>query len=441
MSLAEALSALLGSGAAMWGFALAAAIVLVLTPATVWLAPRIGGVDEPSDRPRVHSRPIPRIGGLAIVAGIIVPAVLLIDLPSAYTGILIGTLCVAALGLLDDIRGISPPLKLAGIAAVALIPVLGYDVTVDRVTLPLLGDYEFGSFAAPLTVLWIVLIANLINLIDGMDALAAGIVAIAAGSFALLAASFDRLDAAALAMVVCGATLAFLFHNYHPARVFMGDSGALALGFLLAGVAAEGVLKTAATITLIAPLLVLAVPILDTSFVVLKRLKYRRAPWGADHNHFYHRFMRIGYSQKRTAAYLHAWAAMLAGYAILIRFVPPRPDGIWDPGNALVIAAVGLCVAAASVWMVYSLEILKARHFQALGLGRVVEQGLGPEEAKRITEEYEALEPLPAGAEEDTLEHALTARIPEPTEEPAAGAPPDRASDGRGAPREPSSRA
>jgi UDP-GlcNAc:undecaprenyl-phosphate/decaprenyl-phosphate GlcNAc-1-phosphate transferase len=441
MSLTEALSALVGSGAAIWGFALAAAIVLMLTPATAWLAPRIGGVDEPSDRPRVHNRPIPRIGGLAIVAGIMVPTVVLIDLPPAYTGILIGTLCVAALGLLDDIRGISPPLKLVGITAVALIPVVGYDVTVDHVTLPLLGDHELGSFAAPLTVLWIVLIANLINLIDGMDSLAAGIVAIAAASFALLAASFDRLDAAALAMVVCGATLAFLFHNYHPARVFMGDSGALALGFLLAGVAAEGVLKTAATIALVAPLLVLAVPILDTSFVVLKRLKYRRAPWGADHNHFYHRFMRIGFSQKRTAAYLHAWAAMLAGFAILARFLPPRPQGEWDLDNALIVAAVGLCVVALSVWMVYALEILKARHFQALGLGRVVERGIGAEEARRITEEFEAVQPLSAAApEEDTLEHALTARLPEATEEPASEGPPGRAASDLEAPREPSSR-
>ena len=132
------------------------------------------------------------------------------------------------------------------------------------------------------------------NLIDGMDSLAAGIVAIAAASFAILSASFGRADAAVLSAIVCGATVAFLYHNYHPAKIFMGDSGALALGFLLATLAVDGVLKTAAAITLVAPLLVLAVPILDTSFVVLKRLKYRRPPWRADHNHFYHRFMRIG---------------------------------------------------------------------------------------------------------------------------------------------------
>src|SRR5215212_8400518 len=117
-------------------------------------------------------------------------------------------------------------------------------------------------------------------------------------------------------------------------------------------------------------LLVLAVPILDTSFVVLKRLKYRRPPWRADHNHFYHRFMRIGFTQRRTAAYLHLWAMMMAGYALLARFVPPRPRGDWDLGRSLFLTAVGLVVIGASVWMVSSLEILKTRHLQAVGLRR-----------------------------------------------------------------------
>ena len=208
------------------------------------------------------------------------------------------------------------------------------------------------------------------NLIDGMDALAAGIVSIAAFSFAAPRRAVRPHHAAALAAIICGATLAFLRHNYHPARIIMGDSGALALGFLLACVAVQGVLKTAATIALVAPLLVVAVPILDTSFVVLKRLKYRRPPWGADQNHFYHRFMRIGYSQRRTAAYLHVWAALLSGYAIMIRFVPPRPHGEWDLQNTLIVLAVGVVVLAASVWMVYTLEILKARHLRVLGFGR-----------------------------------------------------------------------
>jgi UDP-GlcNAc:undecaprenyl-phosphate GlcNAc-1-phosphate transferase len=170
--------------------------------------------------------------------------------------------------------------------------------------------------------------------------------------------------------MICGATLAFLRHNYHPARIIMGDSGALALGFLLATVAVQGVLKTAATIALVAPLLVVAVPILDTSFVVLKRLKYRRPPWRADQNHFYHRFMRIGFSERKTAAYLHLWAGLLAASAILVRFVPPRPRGQWDLENSLIVAGVGVFVLAASLWMVYTLEIVKARHLRVLGLGR-----------------------------------------------------------------------
>jgi UDP-GlcNAc:undecaprenyl-phosphate GlcNAc-1-phosphate transferase len=335
----------------------------------------------------VHTEAIPRSGGLAIVAGILIPAAIFIHPDSGpYLGILLGTLGVAAIGFVDDTRGMRPSVKLLGVTAMALIPVAGWNLTIEHFNIPLLGTFDFGWAAYPLTVLWIVVIANLVNLIDGMDALAAGIVAIASVTIALLAASFLRSDAAALAAITAGATLAFLRHNYHPAKVFMGDTGALALGFVLAAIAVEGVTKTAATIALAGPLLVLAVPILDTAFVVLKRLKYRRAPWGADHNHFYHRFMRIGFSQRRTVAYLHLWAILVASYAILVRFLPPRPHAIWDLGNTLIVSAAGLIVIAASVWMVYRLEILKARHLQALGLGRFARE---PEED---SEQEEAVE-------------------------------------------------
>jgi UDP-GlcNAc:undecaprenyl-phosphate GlcNAc-1-phosphate transferase len=383
MSFLESLETLVREGTVAWGFLCAAAIVLLLTPATAWLAPRIGAVDDPgaSDRPRVHVKPLPRIGGLAIVAGILLPAAVFIDLDEPYTGILVGTLLVALLGLVDDVRRLRPSTKLLGVAAIALIPTVWAGVTFESISFPGVGTLEFGDFAIPLTVVWIVFLANLVNLIDGMDALAAGIVSIAAFSFALLAVSFGRIDAAALAAMICGATLAFLRHNYHPARIIMGDSGALALGFLLATVAVQGVLKTAATIALVAPLLVIAVPILDTSFVILKRLKYRRAPWGADHNHFYHRFLRIGFSQRKTAAYMHLWAALLAAWAILLRFVPPRPRGEWNLENALIVGAVGLVVVAASVWMVYTLEILKARHLRVLGFGRFATREAEREEA------------------------------------------------------------
>jgi UDP-GlcNAc:undecaprenyl-phosphate/decaprenyl-phosphate GlcNAc-1-phosphate transferase len=390
MSFMESIDALTGDGAAVWGFLSAIALVFLLTPLVTRLAPAIGGVDHGGDRPRVHSGPIPRVGGLAIVTGILVPAGIFIHPGGVLLGILIGTACLALVGLIDDIWGLRPAVKMAAVVAVALIPVYGYDLSFRHITLPLIGNHDIGEAGNLLTILWIAFLANLVNLIDGMDALAAGIVAIAGASFAILAASFGRADAAALAAIVCGATLAFLRHNYHPARIFMGDSGALALGFLLATIAVEGVLKTAATIALVAPLLVIAVPILDTSFVVLKRLKYRRPPWDPDHNHFYHRFLRIGFSQRRTAAYMHLWAALLAAWALLVRFVPPRPGGTVDVSNTVIVTAAGLAVVAASVWMVYTLEIVKARHLQALGLGRFASE--------------------PADEEHDTLEFALTRR-------------------------------
>ncbi len=370
MSFSDALRALLGDAAVVWGLPVAAVLVLVLTPLVGRLAPRVGGLDDSADRPRVHAKPVPRIGGLAIVAGILVPAAIFVDLSGTYTGIMLGTLCVAVLGLVDDLHGLRPSVKLAGVALVALVPVAGYELSIDHVTLPLIGDHDLGWVGYPIAVVWITGVANLVNLIDGMDALAAGIVAIAAAAFALLAASFGRMEAAALAAIVCGATLGFLRHNYHPAKIFMGDSGALALGFLLAALALDGLFKTTAAITLIAPMLVLAVPILDTSFVVLKRLKYRRPPWGADHNHFYHRFLRIGLSQRRTAAYLHVWAGLLAAYAIFARFFPPRPEGSWDLERAAILAGAGLVVIGVSVWMVYSLEILKRRHLELVRLRR-----------------------------------------------------------------------
>ena len=375
----------------MWGLVGALALVLALTPLTVRLAHAIGAVDRPNrDRPRIHQHPIPRIGGLAIAAGILVPYFALVQPHGRLLGIAIGAVLVCAVGLVDDLRGMRPSVKLVAVVLITLIPV-EYDMTFKRIGLPVIGNLDFGWAAYPLTILWVALVANLVNLIDGMDALAAGMVAIACAAFALLAASFDRMQVAALSAIVLGACVGFLRHNYHPARVFMGDCGALTLGFVLGSLAVEGVFKSAATIALAAPLLVMAVPILDTSFVVAKRLKYRRAPWGADHNHFYHRFLRIGFSQRRTAAYLHLWAALLAGYALLLRFVPPRPFGVWDVSHTIVAVVAGLVVIAASVWMVYVLEILKQRHFEAL---RIRRRG-GPD--------------VEAGDHEEPLEEVLTA--------------------------------
>ena len=388
----------------MWGMLCAAVLVLALTPVTVVVARRFGLLDRPSpDRPRVHKEPVPRIGGVAIAIGILVP-LFVIEQPRSETLRLIGigAAVVALVGLVDDLRGLKPSVKFGAVALAALIPVAGRHMVVHHVGLPVLGNFDFGWVAYPLTVLWIAVIANLVNLIDGMDALAAGMVAISCAAFAILAASFGRYEVGAASAIVMGACIGFLRHNYHPAKVFMGDTGALTLGFILGALAVEGVLKSAATIALAAPLLIMAVPILDTSFVVLKRLKYRRPPWAPDQNHFYHRFMRIGFSQRRTAAYLHLWAALLAAWAVLLRFVPPRPGGIWDRENTLVNLGAALVVLAASIWMVYVLEILKVRHLNVLRLRRRSPAAVPPEpERERAVEEVLTAGPAATGAAPD----------------------------------------
>ncbi|MBU3675243.1 MAG: undecaprenyl/decaprenyl-phosphate alpha-N-acetylglucosaminyl 1-phosphate transferase [Solirubrobacteraceae bacterium] len=370
MSFLDSLDALVSEGAIVWGFLLAAVIVLALTPLVIRLALKIGAVDAGGDRPRVHTGPIPRIGGLAIVAGILVAALVFIDIDGPIEGIVIGIPLIAAVGLWDDIRGMRPLVKLILILAICLIPVVGYGIRVEQIGLPVVGIIEFGWLSYPITILWIALVANLVNLIDGVDGLAAGLVAIATLAFAILAVSFERVEVAAMAAIVCGSSLAFLRYNFNPARTFMGDTGALVLGFTVGALAVEGVLKGAATIALAAPLLVLAVPILDTSFVVLKRLRYGRSPFGADQNHFYHRFLRIGFSQRRLVLWLYGWTALMCSYALLLRFVPPRPGGEWDTSNAIVCAIAGVAVIAASIWVIYTLEILKARHLQAFRVSR-----------------------------------------------------------------------
>ena len=383
MSFADTLDALADETGVAWGLLVAVLLVVVLTPLVARLAIRLGAFDVPGrDRPRVHTRPIPRIGGIAIAVGILVPALVFVDPRNGpLEGILIGIPIVAAIGLYDDVRGLSASRKMLLVLAAAAIPVIGYDMEFRRIGLPFASFDVEPWLGIPLTLLWIAIVANLVNLIDGMDALAAGIDAIASAAMCVLAMSFGRVEAATLAAIVCGATIGFLRHNYHPAKIFMGDTGSLTLGFVLGSLAVEGVLKTPATIALAAPLLIMAVPILDTSFVVAKRLKYKRAPWAPDQNHFYHRFMRIGLSQRRTAAYLHLWAAVLAAYAMLLRFVPPRPLGEFDTGNALICGVAGLFVLLGSIYMVYELEILKARHFSVLGLRRQPPEVEEPEAA------------------------------------------------------------
>ena len=374
---------------ALLAFLVALGVAALLTPPVARLARRVGAVDEPRDR-GLAARSTPLLGGLAILAGTLSAAVIWLPAGEETRGILAGAALIALVGGLDDVYDLGPGVKLGGQLVAALIPVLS-GVRVENVTLPFLGALEFDATAGgALTVLGLVALMNVVNFSDGVDGLAAGVCAISAVAFSIIAFDLGRAGAGVLAAIVAGAALGFLVHNFHPASIFMGDCGALLLGFLLGCVAVQGSLKTNALIALVGPLAILAVPFLDTSFVIARRLKYRRAPWSADAHHFHHRFARIGFSQRRTVLYLYAWTFALAGLAVALRFVPYSDDrGNLDPGWSLVMAALALAVLAASVYLVVVLEILKLKRLRAWQMRRADPATTEHEIVERVERELE----------------------------------------------------
>ena len=342
----------------LYGAAIAFGIVVLLTPAVGGMARMLGAVDRPDSR-RLNRRPIPRLGGLAIFLGIIVPSLAFLDLSDEMRGVLLGAAVATVVGAVDDFRGLAPPTKLVGQVFAAAIPV-AFGVWIDHVTFPFFGVIDVPAWlGVPLSIFWIVAVMNMVNFLDGMDGLAAGVCAIAGSTYAILALSLGKADAAIISAIVAGACVGFLRHNFFPARIFMGDSGALCLGFILASISIQGLLKTASTVVLLLPLLVLAVPIVDTSFVVARRLKYRQPIYGADRSHLHHRFLNIGFSQRRAAVTMWLWCASLAGAALATRFVPFREGGEWHLWQTLAVVGIALFALAFSVYVVYLLEIVK----------------------------------------------------------------------------------
>jgi len=354
---------------AILAFALALLVVWIATPVVKSLAWRIGAIDEPRSR-GLHQMPTARLGGVAILAGVLASGLVFLPSDQQTTGILIGATVIVAVGVADDLLDLSADVKLAGQVLAAVVPVAA-GVRVETMTLPFVGHLDLGDLSYPLTVIGIVAVMNIVNFIDGVDGLAAGVCTIAAVTFAVIALSLDRNAAGVLAMLTAGAALGYLRHGFHPASIFLGDSGSNLLGYMLAAIAVQGALKTNAVVALVFPLVILAVPILDSSFVIAKRIKYGQPVYQADRWHFHHRFANIGFSQRRTVLYLYGWTIVLAALALALRFVPYSDDhGNFDVGWSLVIAGFALATVAASIYLVLVLEILKLKRFRQFQLRR-----------------------------------------------------------------------
>ena len=377
---------------ALFAFGVAALLAWLLVPVAERLAWRIGAVDRPNER-SLHESPTPKLGGLAIFVAAVVATLLFLPWAQQTQALLAGATVITIVGVVDDVFEMPALAKLAGQTIAAAIPVFngvnasvftlpfigGVDLrSVELFDLPLVGEVHLGHV---LTIVGIVAVINVINLIDGVDGLAAGVCVISAGTLSIIALSLDKTGAGVLAALTAGAALGFLRHGFPPASSFMGDTGSNLLGYLLGAIAVQGALKTNAVVALLFPLLILAVPILDTGFVIAKRIKYRRPIYRADRWHFHHRMANIGFSQRRTLAYLYGWAAVMAGLALALRFVPYSDDhGNFDAAWTAVMAACLLAAFAASFYLVVTLEILKLRRerFRELGGAR----GSPPEEAE-----------------------------------------------------------
>jgi len=307
-------------------FFIALFLTILLTPMVRSFAPEIGAVDKPSAR-KVHQSSIPRTGGIAIYLGFLIAVLFgLLFLGGVrgsvinsrpILGILLGGSVVMLVGLLDDIYRLKPWLKFlfqligAGIA-------IYFGIEINFVNNPFNGLMPLGVIAIPLTLLWVVGMTNAINLIDGLDGLAAGVTAISAGTLFLVALRTHQLAAALLMVALAGAALGFLRYNFNPASVFLGDAGSYFLGFILATAAIIGVFKTTLVVALILPILILGVPIFDTTFAIIRRLRQKKNIFAADDRHLHHLLLRAGLNQREAVFAIYTVCLLLSVIALIM---------------------------------------------------------------------------------------------------------------------------
>ena len=302
--------------------ALVSALVMsfAATPVVKAFAQKVGAIDVPGEERRIHDHPIPRLGGLAIFLGFLLSVVMFADITRQVRGIMLGAIIVVTVGAIDDIVDLKAWVKFLFQIIAALVAV-GHDVIVSALMNPNIFSDEplmLGYLAIPVTVLWIVTITNSVNLIDGLDGLAVGISTIASVTMLVIALLVSDANVAVIMGALAGACIGFMPYNLNPAKIFMGDTGALLLGYILATVSVIGLFKFYAVISFVVPFLVLGVPVLDTTFAFFRRLLKGQNPMKADRGHFHHRLIDLGLSQRHAVAVLYCVNTVLGLAAVVL---------------------------------------------------------------------------------------------------------------------------
>ncbi len=303
------------------GFLMAAILSFVLSPLAKYIAHKIGAIDVPKDERRMHKKPIPRLGGLAVFFAFLVTVVILVPVDLEMQGILLGAVVIVILGMIDDAVALPAKLKFLVQILAAIIVVL-HGTRIDVISnINIFSDKAYlnlGFWSAPITVLWIVAITNAVNLIDGIDGLSVGVCTIASISLLIIAAIVSEFNIMIVTAVVAGACIGFLPYNINPAKMFVGDTGATFLGFILATLSIQGMFKSYAILSFAAPFLILGLPIFDTVFAICRRLMNGQSPMSPDRGHVHHRLIDVGFSQKQTVLILYLVSGILGIAAVLL---------------------------------------------------------------------------------------------------------------------------
>lgn len=297
-------------------FTIALTVAYFATPHIKEFAIKAGAMDAPDAR-KVHKEPIPRMGGLAIYLGFVLAVFASMHVNREIAGLLVGGTVILAVGIIDDMKQISAKTKLFGQIFAAMLPIL-FGVKIEWLTNPF-GDMIYLNYlATPLTVLWFVSLTNTVNLIDGLDGLAAGVSTIAATTILLVALQQNLWIVAILTAALAGSALGFLQHNFNPAKIFMGDTGSMFLGYMLAGISVLGTVKSAATIALVVPIVALGLPIMDTAFAIIRRYSHGQPIFKPDKGHLHHRLLEMGLTQKQAVLLMYVISGCLGLSAIAL---------------------------------------------------------------------------------------------------------------------------